>query len=46
LETQAHIKKAQILFGFTPKISLEEGLEAQVRWHKEQLLPHLSPPQQ
>jgi nucleoside-diphosphate-sugar epimerase len=41
LETQAHIKKAQILLGFTPKISLEEGLEAQVRWHKEHLLPHL-----
>lgn len=40
-ETEASIKKAQLLFGFTPKISLEEGLADQIRWHRDRLLPHL-----
>lgn len=40
-ETAASIKKAQLLFGFTPKISLEEGLTDQIKWHQTRLLPHL-----
>ncbi len=40
-ETEAFIKKAQVLFGFTPKVTLEEGLTEQIRWHQESLFPHL-----
>lgn len=40
-ETQAFIKKAKELLGFVPKVSLEEGLERQYRWHLEKLMPHL-----
>lgn len=40
-ETQAFIKKAKELLDFVPKITLEEGLELQYKWHKEKLLPHL-----
>lgn len=40
-ETQAFIKKAKELLDFVPKITLEEGLERQYKWHKEKLLPHL-----
>lgn len=40
-ETEAAIKKAQLLFGFVPKISLEEGLAEQVKWHQQSLFPHL-----
>lgn len=40
-ETQAFIKKAKELLDFVPKITLEEGLERQYKWHKEILLPYL-----
>ena len=40
-ETEAIIDKAQLLLDFTPKVSLEEGLHAQYKWHVEHLLPHL-----
>ena len=40
-ETEAIIDKAQLLLDFTPKVSLEEGLHAQYKWHIERLLPHL-----
>ncbi len=40
-ETHAVIGKAKDLLGFIPKITLEEGLERQYKWHKEKLLPHL-----
>ncbi len=40
-ETEAIIKKAEVLLGFTPKTSLEEGLAQQVEWHRMHLLPYL-----
>lgn len=41
-ETHAVIGKAKDLLGFVPKVTLEEGLERQYKWHKEKLLPHLA----
>ena len=41
-ETEAIIDKAQLLLDFTPKISLEDGLAEQYKWHVEHLLPHLN----
>ncbi len=40
-ETHAVIGKAKELLGFEPKVTLEEGLLRQYKWHKEKLLPHL-----
>ena len=40
-ETQAIIDKAKKLLDFTPKISLEEGLQYQYDWYVKVLQPHL-----
>lgn len=40
-ETEAIIDKAQLLLDFIPKVSLEDGLVEQYKWHVERLLPHL-----
>lgn len=34
--TYADISKAESLLGYKPKISIEEGIERLVKWHKEQ----------
>lgn len=34
--TQANVQKAKDRLGWTPRIGLDEGLEACVRWHQEQ----------
>lgn len=41
LETEAVIRKAKTILGFSPHVSLEEGLAEQVKWHRERLLPRL-----
>ena len=41
-ETEAIIDKAQLLLDFTPKVSLEDGLAEQYKWHVERLFPHLN----
>jgi nucleoside-diphosphate-sugar epimerase len=41
-ETEAILEKARILLDFVPTTTLEEGLEKQLLWHKEKLLPHLA----
>jgi len=40
-ETEASIGKAKELLDFTPKFALADGLAAQIRWHKDRLLPHM-----
>ena len=36
-ETSADIGKMEKFFGYNPKVSLEEGLEAEVKWYKEKI---------
>ena len=37
VETAANINKMKKFFGYSPKVSLEEGLTAQVKWYKEKI---------
>lgn len=41
LRTRAKIEKARDFIGYDPKISLIEGLEKQVEWYKEIMMPQI-----
>lgn len=36
-ETSANISKIKTILGYTPKVSLEEGLAAEIKWYKEKI---------
>lgn len=37
LETAANISKARSIFGYDPKVNLEEGLKNEVEWYKQKI---------
>jgi UDP-glucuronate 4-epimerase len=41
LRTCADIEKARRILGYEPRVSLREGLKAEVCWYMQDVLPHL-----